>query len=90
LPGPTPFAFYRGISTLRISPPRRRRAEIRGCIVSVAKRDTGKAPNEVAELVIGHKRQGVEAVYDLHRFDAEKRQALEAWSQKLMSIVGAA
>jgi integrase len=47
-------------------------------------------PNEVAELVIGHKRQGVEAVYDLHRFDAEKRAALEAWSQKLMSIVGAA
>jgi hypothetical protein len=30
------------------------------------------------------------SVYDLHRYDAQKRSALEAWSQKLMLIAGAA
>jgi integrase len=45
--------------------------------------------NEVAEMVIAHKRQGVEAVYDLHRFDAEKRAALPAWEERLRAIVGA-
>jgi integrase len=44
--------------------------------------------NEVAEMVIAHKRQGIEAVYDLHRFDDEKRTALEAWERRLMAIVG--
>jgi integrase len=41
----------------------------------------------VAELTIGHKQQGIAAVYDLHRYDAEKRAALEAWEKKLLSIV---
>jgi integrase len=41
----------------------------------------------VAELVIGHKQQGIAAVYDLHRYDEEKRRALEAWEQRLRSIV---
>jgi integrase len=41
----------------------------------------------VAELVIGHKQTGIAAVYDLHRYDAEKREALEDWEAKLLSIV---
>jgi integrase len=41
----------------------------------------------VAELVIGHAQQGVNRVYDLHRFDAEKRQAIEAWEKKLLDLV---
>jgi integrase len=41
----------------------------------------------VAELVIGHAQSGVSRVYDLHRFDAEKRQALEAWEKKLLDLV---
>jgi integrase len=45
--------------------------------------------NEVAELVIAHRRQGVEAVYDLHRFDDEKRDALLRWEARLRAIVGA-
>jgi hypothetical protein len=44
--------------------------------------------NEVAEMVIAHRRQGVEAVYDLHRYDAEKRSTLEAWDAKLREVVG--
>ncbi len=42
----------------------------------------------VAELVIGHRQQGIAKVYDLHRFDAEKRAALEAWEKRLFAIVG--
>jgi integrase len=41
----------------------------------------------VAELVIGHTQRGIHAVYDLHRYDKEKRAALEAWEARLLSIV---
>ena len=43
----------------------------------------------VAELVIGHKQQGIAAVYDLHRYNAEKRAALARWEEHLLAIVGA-
>jgi integrase len=41
----------------------------------------------VAELILAHTQQGVAKVYDLHRYDTEKREALEAWERRLMSIV---
>jgi integrase len=41
----------------------------------------------VSELVIGHRQKGVHAVYDVHRYEHEKRQALELWAAKLRSIV---
>jgi integrase len=41
----------------------------------------------VGELVIGHTQKGVHAVYDLHRYDAEKREALERWERRLLGIV---
>lgn len=40
----------------------------------------------VAEMVIGHTRKGIARVYDLHRYDAEKRKALEAWERRLHRI----
>src|SRR2546423_8602059 len=40
-----------------------------------------------AELVIGHRQSGVHGVYDLHRYDAEKREALERWERRLFGIV---
>ena len=41
----------------------------------------------IAELVIGHQQKGVHRVYDVHRYQAEKRDALERWASKLRSIV---
>jgi integrase len=41
----------------------------------------------VAELVIGHRQQGVSAIYDLYRYHNEKRAALLKWEAKLLSIV---
>ena len=41
----------------------------------------------VAELVIGHRQRGIHAVYDLHRFDQEKRDALLRWERRLLGIV---
>ena len=32
--------------------------------------------SEVAELVLGHQKEGVEGVYDRHTYDSEKRIAL--------------
>jgi integrase len=42
----------------------------------------------VGELVIGHTQKGVHAVYDLHRYLPEKREALERWERRLLAIVG--
>jgi integrase len=41
----------------------------------------------VSELVIGHRQQGIAAVYDLHRYDKEKRQALDAWARHLEALL---
>jgi len=42
---------------------------------------------DIAELVIGHTKRGIVAVYDQHGFDAERRSALEAWEARLLQIV---
>lgn len=44
----------------------------------------------VAELVINHRRRGMEYVYDQHEFLAEKRLALEGWALHLESLLPAA
>ncbi len=46
----------------------------------------GIAPH-IAELCIGHKQRGIIGVYDLHRFDAEKRHAFNAWTARLLNII---
>lgn len=48
---------------------------------------TGATPF-IAELVIAHRQAGVHAVYDLHTYDTEKRQALLAWEARLQEIAG--
>lgn len=42
--------------------------------------------DEIIDAVTGHKKQGIIKVYNRHKYDAEKQQALEAWEQKLLSI----
>jgi integrase len=44
-------------------------------------------PTNVAEMVIGHQQPGIHRVYDRHSYRNEKRQALELWSRRLLSIV---
>jgi integrase len=46
-----------------------------------------RVPEPIAELVIGHARRGLARVYDQHRFEDEKREALTAWNALLKSIV---
>jgi integrase len=41
----------------------------------------------IAELVIGHQQKGVHKVYDVHRYQAEKRDALERWASRLRTII---
>jgi integrase len=41
----------------------------------------------VRELVIAHARPGLHKVYDLHAYQAEKRQCLVLWEQRLASIL---
>jgi len=48
---------------------------------------TGATPF-IAEQVIGHRQSGVHAVYDLHKYDHEKRDALLKWEAHLLRIVG--
>jgi integrase len=42
----------------------------------------------VAERILGHKLQGMMAVYNRHAYDVEKRQALTLWEQRLKEILG--
>jgi integrase len=42
----------------------------------------------VAELVLGHKLQGIMAVYNRHPYAEEKKQALAAWEKRLSEILG--
>jgi integrase len=43
-------------------------------------------PPHIAELCIAHRQQGLAKVYDLHRFNDEKRAAFTAWERRLLSI----
>jgi len=45
-----------------------------------------RIPEHVAELTIGHTKKGLQATYDLHRYDAEKGEALGAWERRLLRI----
>ena len=40
-----------------------------------------------AELILGHAQKGVHAIYDTHRYQNEKRAALEQWASRLRDIV---
>lgn len=46
-----------------------------------------RVADEVAEMVIGHGKQGLRRVYDQHSYLPEMREALELWSNRLQSIV---
>ena len=37
--------------------------------------------------ILNHVESGVTSVYDRHSYDGEKKQALEAWGQRLTDIV---
>jgi len=41
----------------------------------------------IAELILGHQQKGVHKVYDIHRYQAKKREALERWANRLRDIV---
>lgn len=43
--------------------------------------------DEVIDAVLNHSKQGIIKVYNLYRYDKEKQKALEAWEQKLLSII---
>jgi integrase len=46
--------------------------------------------DEVREAVLAHVRPGIKAVYDRYAYLDEKREALELWSARLLSIVALA
>jgi integrase len=41
----------------------------------------------IGELCIGHAQKGVHPIYDLHRYQDEKREAMEKWAALVRSIV---
>ena len=46
-----------------------------------------RVADEVAEMIIGHGRKGIQRVYDLHQYETEMREALELWAARLRDIV---
>jgi len=50
---------------------------------------SGLGINEIiSERVLGHKLQGMMAVYNRYSYDTEKRQALSLWERRLKEIIG--
>ena len=45
-------------------------------------------PDNVAELVLGHGRKGLQRVYDRHRYLPEIRAALTKWNSRLVELAG--
>jgi integrase len=45
-----------------------------------------KVPEDSREAILAHVKPGVEAVYDVHDYFDEKREALEAWAAELKRI----
>jgi integrase len=43
---------------------------------------------EIREAVLNHRKRGLRGVYNLYEYDREKREALELWSDTVMSAVG--
>lgn len=43
--------------------------------------------DEVIDAVLGHKKAGIIKVYNRHKYDNEKQQALEALERKILSII---
>ena len=46
-----------------------------------------RVPHNVAEAILAHRPPGIVGTYDLHQYLDEKREALEAWAQRIASIV---
>jgi integrase len=46
-----------------------------------------RVPHEVKEAVLAHRQGGVVAIYDVHQYEDEKREALQAWAQHIADIV---
>jgi hypothetical protein len=44
-------------------------------------------PRLTVKRILNHVEREITAVYDRHSYDAEKREALEAWAARLMTIV---
>ena len=47
-------------------------------------------PHLTVKKILNHVEREITAVYDRHSYDAEKREALEAWAKRLMKIVSEA
>jgi integrase len=46
-----------------------------------------RIPDHVAEMVLGHGRQGLQRIYDQHTYSVEVREALTLWAARLRDIV---
>jgi integrase len=46
-----------------------------------------RIPDHIAEMALGHGRQGLQRIYDQHRYEAELREALTLWAGRLRSII---
>jgi integrase len=42
----------------------------------------------IAEMMLGHAQPGMHAVYDVHRYEHERRAALELWARRIAEIAG--
>lgn len=44
-------------------------------------------PHEIGEALLGHVQPGVGGIYNLHQYDAERREWLQRWSDRLDGLL---
>ena len=44
-------------------------------------------PNEIGEALLGHVQPGIGGIYNLHQYDAERREWLQQWDQRLNALL---
>jgi hypothetical protein len=57
----------------------------RSCATNLARLSVDRV---VIGKILNHAEQEVTAIYDRHRYDAEKQRALQGWAHRLLEIVG--
>src|SRR5262249_26300302 len=46
-----------------------------------------RVPTEISEMILGHGKRGIRAVYDMYAYIDEKREALSLWAGYLHGIL---
>ena len=79
------MARHRGEERHQIALPHRTNHDLRGVVRSGL--SALRLSRYVCEAILAHRSSGIVGTYDVHEYQDEKREALEAWARRIKSVV---